>query len=246
MNCSLQASLSLGILQARILKWVAMSSSREIFPTQALNPDLPHCRQILYSLSHQEHGMSQRKVVLFFFFFSDSRKLDGPVSLRRAVAPASFSLPTSKRREQTVGKVRCISHLRLFKILGNLPAISMWVSLLSTLCILHYLSVCVLPSHLKFWLQTSSCNYTQPLLAFSSMIEIPRVLSLTPHIPYLLSLFIWEFNCWPCFCPGGFITPTNSSISIPQTFCRAFLLAIFFNIYLKKNTGNLKLKSKRD
>ena len=66
MNCSLQASLSLGILQARILKWVAMSSSREIFPTQALNPDLPHCRQILYSLSHEDHGMSQRK--LFFFF----------------------------------------------------------------------------------------------------------------------------------------------------------------------------------
>ena len=24
-----------------------------IFPTQALNPDLPHCRQILYQLSHQ-------------------------------------------------------------------------------------------------------------------------------------------------------------------------------------------------
>ena len=25
-----------------------------IFPTQGLNPDLPHCRQILYCLSHQE------------------------------------------------------------------------------------------------------------------------------------------------------------------------------------------------
>ena len=26
---------------------------QEIFPTQGLNPDLPHCRQILYHLSHQ-------------------------------------------------------------------------------------------------------------------------------------------------------------------------------------------------
>ena len=30
-----------------------MASSREIFPTQGLNPGLPHCRLILYHLSHQ-------------------------------------------------------------------------------------------------------------------------------------------------------------------------------------------------
>ena len=46
-------SLSMGILQARILDWVAMPSSRGIFPTQGSNPGLPHCRQILYHLSHQ-------------------------------------------------------------------------------------------------------------------------------------------------------------------------------------------------
>ena len=34
-----------GILQARILEW--------IFPTQGSNPSLPHCRQILYQLSHK-------------------------------------------------------------------------------------------------------------------------------------------------------------------------------------------------
>ena len=49
---------SVGILQARTLEWVAMPSSRifptqEIFPSQGLNPGLLHCRQILYSLSHQ-------------------------------------------------------------------------------------------------------------------------------------------------------------------------------------------------
>ena len=44
-----------GILQARILEWVAFPFSRRIFPTEGLelNPGLPHCRQILYQLSHQ-------------------------------------------------------------------------------------------------------------------------------------------------------------------------------------------------
>ena len=42
----------LGILQARILEWVAISFSRYL-PTQGLNLGLLHCRQILYRLSHQ-------------------------------------------------------------------------------------------------------------------------------------------------------------------------------------------------
>ena len=48
-----QAPLSMGILQARILEWVAIPSSRGIFPTQGLNPGLPHCRRILYQLSRK-------------------------------------------------------------------------------------------------------------------------------------------------------------------------------------------------
>ena len=43
-----------GLLQGRILEWVAFPFSRGIFLTQGLNPGLPHCRQILYQLSHQE------------------------------------------------------------------------------------------------------------------------------------------------------------------------------------------------
>ena len=39
-------------LQARILEWAAIPFYRG-FPTQELNPGLPHCRQILYQLSHQ-------------------------------------------------------------------------------------------------------------------------------------------------------------------------------------------------
>ena len=43
-----------GILQARILEWVAISFSRGIFLTQELNLGLLHWRQILYHLSYQE------------------------------------------------------------------------------------------------------------------------------------------------------------------------------------------------
>ena len=49
MDCS-QDSLH-GILQARILEWVAISFSRG--SSQGSSPGLLHCRQILYHLSHQ-------------------------------------------------------------------------------------------------------------------------------------------------------------------------------------------------
>ena len=44
-----------GILQARILEWVAFPFSRGIFPTQGSNPGLPHCNRILYQLSHKRN-----------------------------------------------------------------------------------------------------------------------------------------------------------------------------------------------
>ena len=52
-DCSPPGSPVHGILQARILEWVAIPFSREIFPTQGLNPGLLLCRHILYHLSHQ-------------------------------------------------------------------------------------------------------------------------------------------------------------------------------------------------
>ena len=42
-----------GILQARILEWVAFPFSRGIFLTQGLNSGLLQCRQILYQLSYE-------------------------------------------------------------------------------------------------------------------------------------------------------------------------------------------------
>ena len=49
-----QVPLSVGMIQARILEWVAISSSRGIFLTQRSNLDLPCYRQIFYHLNHQE------------------------------------------------------------------------------------------------------------------------------------------------------------------------------------------------
>ena len=42
-----------GILQERILDWVAMLSSRGSSQPRGSNLGLPHCRQILYQLSHK-------------------------------------------------------------------------------------------------------------------------------------------------------------------------------------------------
>ena len=53
MDYSSSGSSVHGILQARIVEWVAMPSSRGIFPTQGSNPGLSNCRQILYRQSHQ-------------------------------------------------------------------------------------------------------------------------------------------------------------------------------------------------
>ena len=53
MDCNLRGSSVHGMLQAKILEWVAVSYSRGIFLTQGSNLGLLHWRQILYHLSHQ-------------------------------------------------------------------------------------------------------------------------------------------------------------------------------------------------
>ena len=52
MDCNPPGSSVHGVLQAGILEWVCHFLLPGIFPTQGLNPGLPHCRQILYRLSH--------------------------------------------------------------------------------------------------------------------------------------------------------------------------------------------------
>ena len=49
--CFFQLSVPIGILQARILKWVALLQG--LFPTERSNLSFLHCRQILHHLSQQ-------------------------------------------------------------------------------------------------------------------------------------------------------------------------------------------------
>ena len=56
MDCSPPGSSVHGILQARILEWVAISFSRGSY--QGSNSGHLHCRQILYHLSHQTLSFS--------------------------------------------------------------------------------------------------------------------------------------------------------------------------------------------
>ena len=53
MDCSPSGSSVHGILQAIVLEWAAISSSRGIFPTQRSNPCLLHWQVDSLLLSHQ-------------------------------------------------------------------------------------------------------------------------------------------------------------------------------------------------
>ena len=62
-----------GIFQARILEWVASFLLQGIFPTQGSDPDLPHCKQILYHLNHQFNFQINRLIlgeILTFIMFN--------------------------------------------------------------------------------------------------------------------------------------------------------------------------------
>ena len=69
--------MSMGILQARTLKWVAKLSSRGSSQPRDQNPGLQHCRWILYHLSHQEvhhiyQGLTRCQVFSLISFNSDN------------------------------------------------------------------------------------------------------------------------------------------------------------------------------
>jgi len=60
-----------GILQARILEWMAFPFSRGSFQPKDQTQDLPHCRQILYQLSHR--GIQNMTQMNFYKTKTDSQ-----------------------------------------------------------------------------------------------------------------------------------------------------------------------------
>ena len=65
MDCGLPASSVHGILQARMLEWVAIPFLQGLFRTQVLKPGLLQCRQILHHLSHQGSPMVDFNLLFF-------------------------------------------------------------------------------------------------------------------------------------------------------------------------------------
>ena len=72
MDYSLPGSSVHEILQARLLEWVAIPFSRNI-PNPGIKPGLPHCRQILYQLSHQGSPREIKKIIYIQPFPPQSR-----------------------------------------------------------------------------------------------------------------------------------------------------------------------------
>ena len=90
-----------GILQARILEWVAILFFQGICPTRGLDPGLLHCRRILYQLSHQG---SPR--ILEWVAYPFSRDLPDP-----GIKPGSPALQVDALPTELSGKPHIYGHI---------------------------------------------------------------------------------------------------------------------------------------
>ena len=79
-----------GILQARILEWVAMPSSRGIVLTLRSNPRPLHCRQILYHWTTGEDYMPETKQLQFLEKYPEHGKCQTNVSYKKRKKPTAW------------------------------------------------------------------------------------------------------------------------------------------------------------
>ena len=95
--CNLMVYTVHGILQARILEWVAFPFLLGFFPIQGLNLGLPHCGRILYQLSHKGSPRIWEWVAYLFARGSSRPKNWTGVS---CVTGGFFALATSSSHEE--------------------------------------------------------------------------------------------------------------------------------------------------
>ena len=115
MDYSLPGSSVHGIIQARILDWVAVPFSRAIFPTQRLNPSLLNCRWILYCLSHQGNALFYiGKGFLFFVFFLINWTKADAVGMRTSSLKPSCLLPLSNVNGTSVDYCLLVIQIHFF------------------------------------------------------------------------------------------------------------------------------------
>ena len=141
MSSSLPGSSVHGIFQERILEWIAISFFRGSSWPKGSNRGLPHCRQILYCLSHQ--GVQLYSFHMLIRLYSKSFKLSlyiwtenfqmYKLGLEKAEEP-EIKLPTfvgSWRKQENSRKktyfcfinydkaFECVYHNKLWKILRD-------------------------------------------------------------------------------------------------------------------------------
>ena len=95
----------------------SLSLFQEIFPTQGLNPGLPHCRLILYQLSHQGNPR-----ILEWVAYPFSRVSSWP---RNRTGVSCNSLPTELLGKPLLNKGKWPNTWKLF--MGNSCNLTNWL-----------------------------------------------------------------------------------------------------------------------
>ena len=133
LDCSPPRSSVHGILQARILEWIAISFLQKSFLIQGSNPGHLHCRQILYCLSHQggpviwDHLPNKVVVVQSL---SSIQLFVIPWTAARQVS-LSFTISRSLLKLLSIESVMSFNHLILCHPLLLLPSIFLNIRVLS-------------------------------------------------------------------------------------------------------------------
>ena len=113
MDCSPQGSAVHGILQARILEWVAISSSKGSSQRRDQTRDLPHCRQILYPLSHEGSCQVKVKVAPSRLTLCNPMDSSPPDSSDHRILQKEYCLfPVLQWMFPTQGSNPCLPHCR--------------------------------------------------------------------------------------------------------------------------------------
>ena len=123
-----QAPLSMGSLQARITCCHALLQG--IFPTQGSNPGLPHCRQILYHLSHQGSTRILEWVTYPFTGSSWLKNQTGVSCIAFFTSPSSPEVKHIQLTEEITGS-------SIWFLYSVCPALSDPILSCPLLCVMH-------------------------------------------------------------------------------------------------------------
>ena len=102
MDCGPPGSSVHGILQARILEWIAIPVSRGSSRPRGLNPRLLHCRQFLYRLSYREDPLHSISIILQY-------KIKTKLKRKKLSSKLTISLHISTSNKNSVYDSHCYS-----------------------------------------------------------------------------------------------------------------------------------------